>query len=268
MDPKLAPRQQAAGDEQEIDLLELAKVIWKKIWIVVLGFIVGAVLSFVVTRFFMTPQYKATSSIYIFSKSTSITSLTDIQIGSNLTADFRYIAVQRDVIESVSKELGLNMTYDQLSSAVSVTNPSSTHILEISAVNPSPVVAANIANSLADRVRDSIADIMNTDRPSVIQRAVVPDKKFSPSTTKNTMIGALVGAILMIGIITVQYLLDDTIKTDEDVRKYLQLDTLAQIPYVKGLDEKNKGNAGLLAAAARKTSSNGSTRESRRRAAE
>ena len=240
MDKDLTVRQQRTDDEQEIDLLELAGVIWKKIWIVAIGFIVGAILTFVVTKFFITPQYKATSSIYIFSKSTSITSLTDIQIGSNLTADFRYIAVQRDVIESVIDELSLDTTFEQLSSSISVTNPSSTHILEISAVNPSPVVAANIANSLSDRVRDSIADIMSTDRPSVIQRAVVPTKKYSPSTTKNTMIGALVGAILMIGIITVQFLTDDTIKTDEDVRKYLQLDTLAQIPYVKGMDEKNK----------------------------
>ena len=240
MDKDLTVRQQRTDDEQEIDLLELAGVIWKKIWIVAIGFIVGAILTFVVTKFFITPQYKATSSIYIFSKSTSITSLTDIQIGSNLTADFRYIAVQRDVIESVIDELSLDTTFEQLSSSISVTNPSSTHILEISAVNPSPVVAANIANSLSDRVRDSIADIMSTDRPSVIQRAVVPTKKYSPSTTRNTMIGALVGAILMIGIITVQFLTDDTIKTDEDVRKYLQLDTLAQIPYVKGMDEKNK----------------------------
>ncbi len=240
MDPNQAIRPQTNSDEQEIDLLELARVIWKKIWLVAAGFIVCAVLTFVVTKFFVTPQYKATSSIYIFSKSTSITSLTDIQIGSNLTSDFRYIAVQRDVMENVSKELGLDLTFEQLSSSVSVTNPTGTHILEISATNPSPVVAANIANSLSDKVRDSIADIMNTDRPSVIQRAVVPTKKASPSTTKNTMIGALVGAIIMIGIITVQYLLDDTIKSDEDVRKYLQLDTLAQIPYVKGMDAQVK----------------------------
>ena len=241
-----------AEEEQEIDLLELARVIWKKIWIVAIGFIAGAILTFGVTKFFITPQYRATSSIYIFDK--SISSLADIQIGSNLTSDFRYIAVQRDVIQSVIEELSLNTSVEQLSSSVTVTNPSGTHILEISSTNPSPVVAANIANSLSDKVRDAIADIMNTDRPSVIQRAVVPTRKASPSTTRNTMIGAIVGALLMIGIITVQYLLDDTIKTDEDVKKYLQLDTLAQIPYVKGLDEKGKANSSLFKAAKRSSS--------------
>ena len=80
------------------------------------------------------------------------------------------------------------------------------------------------------------------------------------------MIGALVGALLMIAIITIQYLLDDTIKTDEDVRKYLQLDTLAQIPYVKGLDEKGKANSSLLKAAKR-SASGSRTRKSSSRAA-
>lgn len=231
-------RAQAQSDETEIDLLELARVVWQKIWMVAIGFIVGAVLVFVVTKFFVTPQYKATSSIYIFSKSTSLSSLADIQIGNNLTADFQYIAVTRDTIEDVIQELHLDTTYEELSKNVTVTNPTSTHVLEISAINPNPVIAANISNTLADHVRTQISDIMNTDKPSVVQRAVVPEKKTSPNVTRNTMIGALLGAVLVAAVVIVKYLMDDTIKSDEDVRKYLQLDTLAQIPYIKGWDEK------------------------------
>ena len=243
MDKNIAVNQQIRDDEQEIDLLELARVIWKKIWIVALGFILGAVLAFGITKFFITPQYKATSSIFIFSKDMNLGNLASIQIQNNLTGDYQYISMQRNTLEDVIAELGLDMTYEQLQGSVAITNPSNTHVLEISATNPNPVVAANISNSLADRVRDSIADIMNTDRPSVVQRAVVPTKKASPSTMKNTMIGALAAAVVIIGIITVQYLLDDTIKTEEDVRKYLQLDTLAQIPYVKGIEERSKTGA-------------------------
>ena len=242
MEKNFAVRQQPVDDEQEIDLLELARVIWKKIWIVAIGFILGAVLAFCITKFFITPQYKATSSIFVFSKGTSLESLTSIQIQNNLTGDYQYISMQRDTLEDVIDELALDTTYEQLKATVSITNPSNTHVLEISATNPNPVVAANIANSLAEKVRESISDIMNTDKPSVVQRAVVPEKKFSPSTTKNTMIGALAAAVLIIGIITVKFLLDDTIKTDEDVRKYLQLDTLAQIPYIKGMEDRTKSS--------------------------
>ena len=242
MDRNIASNRQSIDDEQEIDLLELAREIWKHIWIVALGFILGAVLAFGITKFFITPQYKATSSIFVFSKSTSLESLASIQIQNNLTGDYQYISKQRNTLEDVIAELSLNTTYEDLLANISITNPSNTHVLEVSATNPSPVTAANIANTLADKVRDQIADIMNTDRPSVVQRAVVPTKKASPSTTKNTMIGALAAAVLIIGIITVKFLLDDTIKTDEDVRKYLQLDTLAQIPYIKGMEDRTKSS--------------------------
>lgn len=257
MDKNITARQQNIDDEQEIDLLELAREIWKKIWIVAIGFIVGAVLAFCVTKFFITPQYKATSSIFVFSKDMNLGNLASIQIQNNLTGDYQYISMQRDTLEDVIDELALNMTYEQLKETVSITNPSNTHVLEISATNSNPVIAANISNSLAEKVRESISDIMNTDKPSVVQRAVVPTVKASPSTTKNTMIGALAAAVVIIGIITVKFLLDDTIKTDEDVRKYLQLDTLAQIPYIKGMEDRTKGSSGLHRQAKRSQSSRG-----------
>ena len=233
-------RQAEIDDGDTIDLLELARVIWEKIWLVALGFILGAAIVFAVSKFAIRPQYEASSTIYIFSKSTSITSLADINIGNSLTGDFTYIATTRDVVEEVIQELGLNTTYNNLVKRIAVTNPSNTHMLVVTATDYDPATAANISNTLSEMLRDQIADIMNTDRPSVVQRAVVPTAQSSPNVTRNTEIGALIGALLVAAIIVIRYLLDDTIKSDEDVRKYLQLDTLAELPYIKSWEEKKK----------------------------
>ena len=226
------------GQETEIDLLEIAHLLWTRIWLILIGFIAGAVIAFTFTKFFITPQYKADSIIYIFSKTTSISSLADLQIGSQLTGDFTIIATTREVINSVIDELNLDMTYDELVRNVTVTNPQSSHMLKIAVKNPSPQLAAKICNSLSEKLREQIADIMSTDKPSVVQRAIVPQKKDSPNTTRNTEIGALIGVVLVAGILIVQYLLDDTIKTDEDVKKYLGVDVLAAFPYIRGIDSK------------------------------
>ena len=74
---------------------------------------------------------------------------------------------------------------------------------------------------------------MNTDRPSVVQRAVVPKRQSSPSVTRNTALGALIGAFLVVAIIVIRHLMDDTIKSSDDVKKYLGLDTLAEFPFVR-----------------------------------
>ena len=231
-------QQRRADEEITIDLLELARVVWKNIWLVIIAIVVGAVLSFVITKVFITPKYQATSTIYILSKSTSITSLADLQIGSQLAGDFEIIATTRELLEKVSADNNLNMTYDQLKKEIKVTNPNNTHMLRIAVTDPDPQKAAQISNALADELREEIAEIMNTDRPSTVEIAVVPTKKFSPSTTRNVAIGAIVLAVLAILIIVIRYLSDDTIKDDEDVKKYLELDTLAQFPLLKGQTTK------------------------------
>lgn len=239
MNPKMSPEDQVA----EIDLLEIAHLLWSRIWLLLAGFIVGAVLAFGVTKFAITPQYQAESIIYIFSKTTSITSLADLQVGSQLTEDFTIIATTRDVVESVISELSLNTTYEALVKNISVKNPSSSHMLRISVKDPDPVVAANICNTLSEKLREQIADIMSTDKPSVVERAIPPKSQASPNVVRNTEIGALLGVVLVAAILIIQYLLDDTIKTDEDVKKYLGVDVLAAFPYIRNIDAKKKGSA-------------------------
>ena len=242
-----------SGTEElgEIDLIDLMKVIWHRFWVVLLGLIVGGTAAFSVATYLMTPKYQATSTIYIFSKTTSITSLADLQIGSQLTEDFQIIAKTRDVIESVILELNLNTTYAKLRNNISVVNPSSSHMLQITVVDTDAERAAAISNKLSDKLRDQIADIMSTDRPSVVQRATAPAGKSSPNVRNMTILGALIGAFLFAAVIVIRYLMDDTIKTSDDVHKFLNLDVLAEIPYVRSQanrnsksDEKHSSNSG------------------------
>ena len=98
-----------------------------------------------------------------------------------------------------------------------------------------------MSNTLSDRLRDQIADIMNTDKPSVVQQAVVPDHPVSPSAAKNTAVGALLGALIAIAVIIVRYMMDDTIKTPEDVEKEFGVLPLSVIPEGSFSDDKDGG---------------------------
>ncbi len=236
----------AKPEEMEIDLLELATVIWNKIWLVILGLIVGAAVAYAVVTYGMTPKYKATSTIYIFSKTTSITSLADLQIGSQLTEDFQIIAKTRGVVESAISDLEAkgkltpnSTTYESLVNRITVSNPASSHVLEISVVDTDPIRAANLSNMLSDKLRDQISEIMNTDRPSVVQKADVPKKQSSPNVKRDIAIGAILGAFLVIAVLVIRHLMDDTIKNSDDVHKYLGLDVLAEFPVVR--DQNNTG---------------------------
>lgn len=223
----------------QIDLLEVANVIWQKIWAVIMCFVIGAVLFGGYTKMMVTPQYTATSMIYILGRTTSISSIAELQLSSALTADFTIMAKSRAVINGVIKEMDLNMTYDQLKNSVNITNPSDSHILQIEVTNPDPKLAKDISNTMANAVAENIASVMATDKPSIAEKAVTPGAPSSPNLMKNIAMGGIVGAALAVGLIVLGYMMDDTIKTEEDVRKYLQINTLASVSLEKKRRKKS-----------------------------
>lgn len=222
--------EQYRDDEIEIDLMELFHVFWKKAWLIIGAGIICGALAFVGTKMFITPMYESTSMIYMLSKSNAITSALDISLGNQVTDDFMILAKSRPVVEKVIKEENLNLTYDQMVKKISVTNPSNTQILEIAVQDKDPAVACTLANAMAEATSDRVAEVMNMDKPNVVEEAIVSDEPVSPSTMKNTALGGMLGVVLVMGILTVNYLLDDRIKTEDDITKYLELNTLASIP--------------------------------------
>ena len=214
-------------------------MIWQKIWAVIMCFIIGAVLFGGYTKMMVTPQYTATSMIYILGRTTSISSVAELQLSSALTADFTIMAKSRAVINGVIKEMDLNMTYDQLKNSVNITNPSDSHILQIEVTNPDPKLAKDISNTMANAVAENIASVMATDKPSIAEKAVTPGAPSSPNLMKNIAMGGIVGAALAVGLIVLGYMMDDTIKTEEDVRKYLQINTLASVSLEKKRRKKS-----------------------------
>lgn len=227
-------------NEDVIDLLDLGRALLRKWWAIALCLVIGAAAAFGGTKLLITPQYTATSMIYILSESTSITSMADIQIGDSLAQDFMIIGKSRPVVEKVIKRLDLDASYEAVSKTITFENPTDSHILKISVTNPDPKLAADISNAVAEVTRAQIADVMGTDEPNTLEEAIVPVSPSSPNTMKNTMLGALLGAVLAAGLIIVLYLMDDTIKDEDDVKKYLQMNTLAALP----MEKRRKGKSG------------------------
>lgn len=220
-----------ASGEDEIDLVEVFYLLWGHILQIIACFLVGAILAFGFTYFFVTPKYQASASMYIVSASNnSIVNLTDLQIGSQLTADYQELMLSRPLLQDVIKNLDLEKTYKQLEGQISITNTNDTRILKITVTDTDPQTAADIANELVKQARIYLPKIMETETPNIVEDAVVPTGKSSPSYSKNTILGALLGVVLCCGVLLVQYLMNDTFMTPDDVAKYFGVQPLATIP--------------------------------------
>ena len=218
-------------DEVEIDLLELFSHYLDNIKWVIGAFVLFAIAAAAVTVFAITPKYTATSKMYMVSSSSqSVVDLTDLNIGQSISSDYVELLQTRPIIESVIREQELDYTYKQMLELLNISVIKDTRIIRIEATSVDKREAMIIANALADKGVSELPKLMETPEPHIAEYAIVPVNMSSPSLAKNTMLGALLGMLLVLCVLTVQFLLDDTFKTAEDIQKEFGVMPLTVIP--------------------------------------
>ena len=223
-------KQYEIDNEIEIDLKSLLLELLASWKIIFLAGVIAGGLAYAYSSFLVVPQYESTSELYVLSKSTSITSLADIQMGSSLTNDYIVIVKGRPVLDQVIANLQLNETYKSLYGKISLENPSNSRVLKITVTDADPNIAKAIADEVAEVASAYIAEKMEQDPPNIIQKGYADGQPVSPNVIKNTVLGAMAGFVLSMAIIVLADLFNDTIATPEDVEKKIGLNVLGTLP--------------------------------------
>lgn len=230
--------QSRQDDEIEIDLKEIFYLLlshWKSIF---LAMLIGAAIFGAYHTFLLKPSYQADASIYITSTDSMI-SFSDLQLSAALTDDYANIIKSRTVLNRVIDELDLNLNYKQLGALISVDNPDSTHIVDIKVTCDDPELSRNITNALMNISVDQIYQVIGSGEPTVIDYAMAEAvQDVTPGLKKYLMIGALLGALIVCAIVVLRMLTDTTLKTVDDIDRYLHLPVLAAVPYYREMDRK------------------------------
>lgn len=228
-------------DNDVIDLMELFYAVKRKILLIIAVGLLGGCLFGAYTAFFIEPLYTSTSSLLVLSKETTLTSIADLQLGSQLAADYQVLIKSTSVMEEVIDDLKLKMSADQLRGSISITNPADTRILEVTVTNTDGELAKKITDKVVEVASDYIGDKMEVVPPKIIEKGKIPTVQSSPSMSKNVMMGILLGIVLCCGIICVITIMDDSIKSEDDLEKYLGITVLASVPDRKDcINQKKK----------------------------
>lgn len=227
-------------EDIELDLKEILYLIREKIWLIVLMTVLGGLIAGFISSFLIKPIYTSSAMLYIRNQSTTLTSLSDLQIGSQLTKDYEVLVTSRPVTEKVIENLELSMSYQELLSHVTIGNPSDTRILTISVENTNPLLAKKIVDAFADVASEQIAEIMDMTPPKLVVDGEIAEKPTSPNVALNTLAGSLLGGAATAFFVVLLYIWDDNIKSSDDIEKYLGLNTLGLIPDEEGKKKKNK----------------------------
>lgn len=227
----------------EIDLVELLLLLWKRKWIIAITAFLGAAIAFAYTYFLVTPLYKASIMIYVNNSSISLGSASLSISSSDLTAAQKlvntYIVIlnSRTTLEEVIDTAKVDYDYEAITKMVSASPVNSTEIFQVTVVSAKPREAQKIANTIAKILPDRIADVVDGSSVRIVDYAVSPSHRDSPSYTKNTVIGCFLGFMLSAGIIVVKNLMDNHINSKNYLEQNYNIPILAVIPDMNNIGE-------------------------------
>lgn len=247
--------EQKYSDEIEIDLMEIFMLLLHYIWVIVIAALIVGGAAFAFSKFVITPTYESTTRILVLNRQDSSggnVTYSDLQLGTSLTKDYPELIQSRYVVENVIELFELDTTYESFIKRIQVSTKSDSRIIDITITDPDPVLAKDIANALRDVAAERIVEVTDIQAVNKVDDANLPTRPSNPSVPKWTLIGVLLGGFLAAVVVIVRFLLDDTIKSSEDIEKYLHLSTLGLIPMGQTeydeQDKKKKGKVSQKAA--------------------
>ncbi|WP_343338805.1 YveK family protein [Terrisporobacter petrolearius] len=222
--------------EETIDLREYFFILKKKIWVILLSAVICGVISGLVSFYVLKPTYEANTTLIVNKEmedeTAQVSTSDDLNFVQKMAVTYGEIIKSKSVIASTINKLNLDMTYEDLSKAVSVTNVVNTQIIKISVQNENPRVAATICNTIPEIFSTEAQRIVKASGTEVVDRAIVPDKPIKPNKKMNILIAMVLGMMVSVFVIFLRQGLNTKIKEPKDIESKLGLPVFGIIPKV------------------------------------
>lgn len=223
-------------DYYSIDLLHIVKALWKRAWLIVLAGIIAASVGFSVAAFVIQPDYSSSIMLYVNNSSFSLgntsfsISASEITAAQSLVKTYGVLLNNRTTLERVIDKSDVPYTYKELSGMITTAPSNGTEIMRVTVTSKDPYEAAKIANCIAEVLPVRISEVIDGASMEVVDSAVPELQKVSPSITRYTALGLVLGVLLAMAALVVAALMDDTIHDEEFILKNYGYPILAKVP--------------------------------------
>lgn len=221
-------------------MFEFRSITIRDIWVIFASHIVPIILAacaacslpFLYSKYKFVPEYDSTATIYVLRQdnSTQETSAGDFSLAMAIVTDCTYMIKSHEILDPVIEKLDLNMRYEGLYNRISINNPSNTRILEVTVRNPDPALAKQIVDEICVTAKDKINKTMGINKVNVYSKGNVATSPSNYISVKKYVKYGAAAAIFVYAIYVVIFILDDKIKTEDDVQKQLGVSVLGDIP--------------------------------------
>lgn len=221
---------------EEINILDIIKFFKKRILVVILSALVFFIMGALYTVYFQTPKYQSQTTLLLLKANEDINNTytqNDVLMNQNLITTYSEIIKSKKVLNKVSSILGLDISLDDLNEMITVASQKNSIIIAITVTSENKMEAANIANKVADVFSMEIQTLLNMQNVGIVDRATVAKEAYNVSPLKQLVLSTAIGILLSVSVLFVIYYFDNTVKTDEQIEKQIELPVIGIIPEKK-----------------------------------
>lgn len=222
---------------EELDLKELFFMFWNKKLEIILITLMFVAVGIGYSYFFVKPEYTSTTSLVLAQSSSSgqtgdgAISATDLTMNSKLVSTYSELIKRKAILGQVCENLNIpDSNIQELRGKIKVNSAKNTEIIEISVTNKDPNKAAAIANEIAKVFGEKIVEIYNISNVYLLDRAEANAVPSNINHMKDVVIFAFIGLVIAAVYVLIANMLDNTIKTEQDVEATTELLVLSSIP--------------------------------------
>lgn len=236
-------------NEIELDFRDIFRFLKRKVAVLLIAALAGGIFGFAYIKLTARPVYTADITVYLMSRQyEEAVVYSDYQISQQMVNDYQELIKSRTVTDVVIEKLDLDMTNEEVAAMIEVTFANSSRVVKVTVTDSDAQRAADIANTLGVEGNQALKGKIDLDSITLVDEARVPEKGRMASASKWAVMLAAVAAVLTAGVLVVMHLLDDTIRTEGDVERYLGLSTMGIIPQARELEPKAAPKAAKPAA--------------------
>ena len=222
---------------EELDLKELFEMFWNKKIKIILIMAIFAVIGVIYSIGFVVPEYTAFTKLVLAGQSSDATgntteaiTTTDLTINSKLVGTYSELVTSNDVVRQVITNTGINISEEALKSSIEVSSVEDTDVIKISVTNQNPTYATKLTNETAKAFMEKVAEIYNINNVHVVDEAEEPQSPSNVNHLKDVVIFTFIGVVIAVGYVLIANMLDNTIKTREEVERLYKVPVIAEIP--------------------------------------
>lgn len=216
--------------EQEIDLLELLRLLLTKWYIIFASMVVIVSATFVYSFILLSDTYTSTTTMLVLVERDQDITPGDFAFGQRLVDTYSQLATSDQVLTRVRDNTNLGYTVGQLRSMMTIQGVRDTIVIRLSIESDNPEHAALLANTTAEVMRQVSAQFQGFDNIEILDTATVPLSPSGPNRLLFMAIGVVLGGMVGVFAVFVLEFLDRSVKTPKDIENKLKLRIIGVIP--------------------------------------